>query len=334
MVQARQVYVFAHATRLGWFDGGKLVEVAFASLVRDFCETTNSQASVCFSIGSSGETISPLRDSYTHAFMLLAAAWTYRLTGDRDALELADKIVAFVEQELIDSRHGGLLITACQPSGEKRQNPLMHYLEALLALERAAPGGGYLERGGTVVELFKDQLFNEQRGILLEYFERDWSAHREIGKAGVFEPGHHFEWVWLLNEFEELSGEDLRTWRASLFDAAYRYGRADDGLIYDEVQSDFRPSKRSHRLWPHTEAIKAAAAGHPEEGSSAETFANQITDALFASFLDRPFAGGWIDHITAAREPMVDYVPASSLYHLFFAAAESAAVFGQPWRLK
>jgi mannose/cellobiose epimerase-like protein (N-acyl-D-glucosamine 2-epimerase family) len=40
-------------------------------------------------------------------------------------------------------------------------------------------------------------------------------------------------------------------------------------------------------------------------------------------FLDRPFPGGWIDHTSAAGAPLVDYVPASTLYHLFFAASES-----------
>ena len=49
-----------------------------------------------------------------------------------------------------------------------------------------------------------------------------------------------------------------------------------------------------------------------------------MAGALLDHFLDRPFAGGWVDHIDERRAPLVDYVPASSLYHLFFAAAESA----------
>jgi mannose-6-phosphate isomerase len=46
------------------------------------------------------------------------------------------------------------------------------------------------------------------------------------------------------------------------------------------------------------------------------------------NFLDRPIAGGWIDHLNEARQPLVDYIPASSLYHLFLAAAEMARGFG------
>jgi len=50
-----------------------------------------------------------------------------------------------------------------------------------------------------------------------------------------------------------------------------------------------------------------------------------MADVLLERFLDRPFRGGWIDHISADGSPLVDYVPASSLYHLMFAAADANA---------
>jgi mannose-6-phosphate isomerase len=55
-----------------------------------------------------------------------------------------------------------------------------------------------------------------------------------------------------------------------------------------------------------------------------------MAGALCAHFLDRPFPGGWVDHIDAERRPLVDYVPASSLYHLVFAAAEATRAFTAP----
>ena len=39
-------------------------------------------------------------------------------------------------------------------------------------------------------------------------------------------------------------------------------------------------------------------------------------------------AGGWIDHLNETHQPLVDYSPASSLYHLFLAAAEMEDGFG------
>jgi mannose-6-phosphate isomerase len=143
MVQARQIYVFAHAHHLGWFEqGGRLAEEAMASLLRDFGEVSAREASFAFSIDGRGGTVSGVRDAYAHAFVLFATAWLYRVSGDAALLGMADKTNAFVKARLLDRRHGGVFDACPVTSREKRQNPLMHLLEAYLALERAAPAGG------------------------------------------------------------------------------------------------------------------------------------------------------------------------------------------------
>jgi mannose-6-phosphate isomerase len=271
MVQARQIYVFAHACHLGWFaDGGRLAEVAMASLLRDFGDVSGGEASFAFSVDAGGRVVSGTRDAYAHAFVLFATAWLHRLTGDAELLRLADRTNAFVKARLVDVRYGGVFDVHPVAAREKRQNPLMHLLEAYLALERAAPGRGYLEDARGLVALFKARLFSERHGVLLEYFAEDWSPHADPAKA------------------------------------------------------DVSVRKSSHRVWPHTEAIKAAAARHAAGDAAALPFARAAARGLLDHFLDRPFAGGWVDHVDEAHAPLVDYVPASSLYHLFFAAAEAA----------
>jgi mannose-6-phosphate isomerase len=49
---------------------------------------------------------------------------------------------------------------------------------------------------------------------------------------------------------------------------------------------------------------------------------------MFERHLAGAFAGGWIDQVTAKGEPMVDFAPASTLYHVFLAIAEVERVFG------
>ena len=334
MVQARQIYVFAHACHLGWFpDGGGLAEVAMASLLRDFGDVSGGEASFAFSVDARGRVVSGTRDAYAHAFVLFTLAWLHRLNGDPALLRLADQTNAFVKARLVDPRHGGVFDAYPEAPPGKRQNPLMHLLEAYLALERAAPGRGYLDDARGLVELFKARLFSERDGVLLEYFAEDWSPPADPAKADVFEPGHHFEWVWLLGEYGRLSGDDLGEWSDRLYEVARAHGVAADGLVYDELSADAARGpavrKRSHRVWPHTEAIKAAAARHGDGDAAALPFARAMARGLLDHFLDRPFAGGWVDHVDAAHAPvahapLVDYVPASSLYHLFFAAAEAA----------
>ena len=325
MVQARQIYVFAHAAQLGWFPAGRaLAETAMASLLRDFCTETSTQASFAFSIDSAGRTVSDVRDAYTHAFVLFALAWLHRLNGEARLLELADKTIAFIDEALVDKVHGGLFDASPVTVRDKRQNPLMHLLEAYLFLDLAAPGRGYRERAATLVALFKQRLFRAQPGILIEHFGEDWARHADAAKADLFEPGHHFEWVWLLAEYGGRSGEDVEPWAARLHETARRHGIGEDGLIFDEVRADFTAMKRSHRVWPHTEAIKAGAARHAAGDPDGFDLARDMASALMARFLGRPFAGGWIDHVGEDGEPLVDYVPASSLYHLFLAAAEAS----------
>ncbi len=315
MVQARQIYVYSHAAHLGWFpEGGRLAEQAMRALRRDFAQVSGGEASFAFSIDGAGRTVSATRDAYAHAFVLFATAWLYRVTGDAGLLTLADQANAFVTARLVDPHHGGLFDAHPAPPAEKRQNPLMHLLEAYLALERAAPGRGYLEHAARLVDVFRTRLFDAEHGVLLEYFAEDWARHADPARASVFEPGHHFEWVWLLGEYQALSGDRMASWSDRLYEVARAHGLAADGLVWDELGTDFGVRKRSHRVWPHTEAIKAAAARHAGGDAEALAFGERMARGLREHFLDRPFAGGWVDHIDEAHGPLVGYVPASSLY--------------------
>ena len=325
MVQARQVYVFAHASHRGWFpEGGRLAEMAMRSLIRDFCDESATMASFAFSISRRGARHSDVCDAYAHAFVLFAIAWLHRATGDPGLLRLAARTNTFLKRYLMDPEHGGVFDSHPVVSREKRQNPLMHLLEAYLALERSAPGHGYLTDARALVQTFRSRLFDHERGVLPEYYEESWAPHRDSTRGQVVEPGHHFEWVWLLHEYSTLSGDDTRELRDMLFRAAYDHGMDADGLVIDEMRADLTPLTSSHRIWPHTEAIKAAVTRLADGDTSAVGLADAMSQQLFDHFLDRPFRGAWIDHIDESHSPLVKYIPASSLYHLSFAAAEIA----------
>lgn len=113
-----------------------------------------------------------------------------------------------------------------------------------------------------------------------------------------------------------------------LYDVARRYGVSTAGLVFDELTPDMSIVKRSHRIWPHAEAVKAAVVRQADQDPLARQFADTMVGALMDNFLDRPIAGGWIDHLSETRQALVDHIPASSLYHLFLAAAEIERGFG------
>src|SRR3954463_6904879 len=84
MVQARQIFVFAHAAECGWSpNGADLAERAMASLLRDFAAHAGDETSFAFSIDPASRAIvSPVRDAYAHAFLLFSIAALYRVNGD------------------------------------------------------------------------------------------------------------------------------------------------------------------------------------------------------------------------------------------------------------
>jgi len=315
MVQARQIFVFAHAAELGWApEGAALAERGMASLLRDFATDEGDEISVAFAIDpTNGAICAPQRDAYAHAFVLFALAALHRLNGERKLLDIAERVIRFIERRLTDPEHGGLFDALPAPA-EKRQNPHMHLLEAYLLLARAAPGRGYEERAAALVALFRRHFLRD--GVLIEYFGQDWSVARPL-----WEPGHHFEWVWLLGEYGALAGDDVQTEMDALYRSARQRGVAADGLLIDELSPEGIVLKPSHRVWPHSEAIKAAATRDDPD------FANVMAAGLLRHFLDRPFAGGWTDHLSADGAPLVDYVPASTLYHLVLAASVAAKSF-------
>lgn len=325
MVQARQIYVFAHASMLGWHeDAAILADQAMATLLDDFCITSEGRTSVVFATDRRGAVVAPALDSYTHAFVLFALAWVYRLTGQRRFLQVADQILAFVTEELTDPIHGGLLDQTGAVDAFRRQNPLMHLLEACLALDEIAPDRGYLQQASDVIAIFERRLM--RRGIVVEYSSCDWKESIDEGRGDRWEPGHHYEWAWLLERYYQRSGQNLREQAQGLCTLAAQHGHAMTGLIYDELSRDLTITGPDHRLWPHAEAIKAALCRHRGTEATPVDFAERMAELLMSRFLDRPFAGGWIDRINGFGLPRIDRVPASSLYHLMLAAAEAARI--------
>jgi mannose-6-phosphate isomerase len=255
MSQARQIYSYALAVRRGWYpEAAPLVEQAYASMVRNY-HGRDDRGGWTFSIRRDGSVADPRRDLYSHAFVLLAIAAYAAATGRYEPLALANETLAFIERHMT-APHGGFVEELPLSDGARRQNPHMHLFEALLALWDCSADARYLARADNLFELFATRLFRADAGVLGEYFTASLAPAQGIA-GQVVEPGHHYEWVWLLRRYEAASGRPMQRYVEALYSHADQHGFDHSGLIVDELLADGSHHRRSRRIWPIAEAIRA-----------------------------------------------------------------------------
>ena len=232
MVQARQIATFAQVTLLGWFDGAAVAERAYASMVETSCRADGREGWV-FSIDAAGQPRDVTRDLYGHAFVLYALAWMHRLTGSRAPVALAHDTLDWIETGMVGVG-SGFRDAVPERDAFRRQNPHMHLLEAVLALWEATGDDRFAASATALTDLFAGHLLGP-RGVVLELFDVDWRPIEASGR-NIVEPGHQFEWVWLLRWYQRLSGRSFDGHLQRLLDHALTYGvRVDTGIVIDTV---------------------------------------------------------------------------------------------------
>jgi mannose-6-phosphate isomerase len=325
MVQARQVYVFSHAALLGWWPPGREIALAAAHGMIDRYHRAGGNPGWAFSARPDGAVHDATRHLYTQCFALFGLAWAYRLAPEPRFRAVADQTMQDLDQYFAASC-GGYHSMLPPQAGQLHQNPHMHLFEAMLAWFEATGDEVFLTKAGALRSLMAERFFQPQSGILPEYFNESWIPVRGV-EGRICEPGHHFEWSWLLQRYATLAGRLRDPVADALKLFASRHGFDAAGLVVDELLDDGSVHKASRRCWPHTEAIKAEVALFEAGDAGAGARAAQVIDRLMEVFLGRPVAGGWIDHIDANGAPRIDFMPASTLYHVFLAAAEAHRVW-------
>jgi len=324
-VQARQIYVMSHAALLGWSTDRTL---AAARKGYDFlmAHAVHSEGGFVHLLEPGGAVRDAKRDAYDHAFILLAMAWFYRASKEPAALQCADRVLGFIDAKLAQA--DGSVLESLPPAPPRRQNPHMHLFEAMLSLYDATADQRFLERAQRIFHLFTTRFFDTKRGVLVEFFDEAWRP-LPAPAGDIIEPGHHCEWVWLLDKYERLSGVETGRARRALIDFALAHGRdPKTGLLVDEVGPDGRMLKPSMRCWPQTEALKATLVFLERGEDWAAGEAARFAEGLLDRYCAVTPAGLWQDQFSPDGAPLTQNVPASTYYHLFLAFAELLRVAG------
>lgn len=322
MVQARQIYCFAKAAQMGWYPQGREIALKGLDFLLTKAKSPDGKPGFVHVLTPEGAVLKPLRDTYDHAFVLLALATVYALDRDAQVRAEIDALCHFLDTQL-RSPNGGFL-EGLPPSMPRRQNPHMHLFEAMIAVFDATHEPVFQNRAGDFFALFLANLYDKQKQLLGEYFEEDWSRIEPVS----IEPGHQAEWAWLLKGFERITGCPTGRFRGELLASALRYRDEATGCLVDEGDTAGNIKRSTRRLWPQSEIAKAwigqAEAG--EAGAADEARAALVR--LERYYLSHPVAGGWHDQFDRNGNSLVATIPASSFYHVLCAVTEAEQVLG------
>ena len=310
-VQARQAYVFSLALNWGWGEGyAALVE---RGLVR--FDATNRRADGLYRtrVSRTGAVLDDTASLYDQAFILLATATAVEAGVD---VEQSTRTAAAVQAALsaLALPQGGWR----EPAGQAYQaNAHMHLLEAALAWEALEPNGPWAAMADTVVGLARAHFIDDQGGFLREFFGPDWKPAE--GDAGrLVEPGHQFEWAWLLTRWGRLRSDRWALEAARRLFAVGELGLDPArGVAIDELDDTLQPRSSRARLWPQTEWLKAALILAEEaEGEARERLIQSAGAALRGVWLYLAPSGLWQDKLGSDGVFETEPAPASSLYHI------------------
>jgi len=334
LVHARQIYAFTRGAELG---AGSAASAAAAHglefLLQHFWDARNGGWFTTTDDG--GAPLDRRKDLYCHAFAIFALATHHRASGDPESLRLACETLELVRDRLRDRRAGGFFESASDDwqaavDAPRRQNPHMHLVEALLALDPVAPAMGAREEARTLVELLATRWIDARTGALGEHFDPTWRPlEGEPGRC--VEPGHHFEWVWLL---DRIAATDASAGAAGLADRllqfARRFGVDADGGVLDQLDRDGGSAAFTKRLWAQTERVKALAARVRASGDA--ELRGELEAGLrycFARHVDAK-TGGWHEQLARDGRVVSEAQNATSVYHVVFALGEAIEALESP----
>jgi len=311
----RQIYAFALAHRLAWAGpADTAVRHALAFYLQRYRRPDQLFAPL------------PEDDNapvllYDQAFALLGLASACAVLPDRNLVNQGSQSLAAIRQQFGHTR-GGFKETFTGTSA-LLSNSHMHLLEAALAWIEHDPSGAWHDLAADMARLAATSFVDPATGFILEFFDDDWRPIRNPALQRV-EPGHQFEWAWLLLRWSVHSGDaSCRALALRLINLAEKHGvDRTRHVAINALAPDGKVRDNNARLWPQTERLKATTLAAELTGESDYWSAACESANALARYLDVPLRGLWRDSMMTSGEFVDEPAPASSMYHIVGAIAQ------------
>lgn len=298
MACARQLYLFS--SRLQRPGAAQRAAALFDSLQRHFVDVEHG--GWFYSIDAQGQPLDRRKDLYTHAFILFACAHYWGQVREPRVLAVVEDVLRQIETHL--RRDDGLYEANLGEDWSglgsgPLQNPLMHLAEAFLQVLAVRDDPAVQRALLTLCDALQRQFIDPAYGVMLE---------KPLGAVdNWFEPGHQFEWFFLLDTSPLLRGGALHQAIDRAFAHAERQGVRGTAVVAT-LTPDGRVLDATQRIWAKAEYLRALTL-RPEAD---ERLLRQLT-ALEAEFLH---AGGWHECRNADGAVSRHDMPSTTPYHL------------------
>lgn len=324
-VVARQIYVFEIGRQLGWTS-------PWQSPVEHGCDFLFGKlhrGAGQFHTAVEAASLEPQGrfDLYEQAFYLFALAHLRATVLDYPIEATALQCLQHLRENY--GKAGGGFDESQPPTVPLKSNPHMHLLEAALAWIEVTEGAArrpWVDLAQELVGLCLSYFVDHSTGVIREYFDSGWAPMP--GDAGrIVEPGHQFEWAWLLTRWAALPydtsvlRERCSTVAGRLRDIGERWG-VDPvrGVAINEIWDDMTPKDTAAKLWPQTERLKAwcAALDGAESAADESAACSRVIAAAegLAKYLRSDAPGLWHEVCLPDGGFAAGASKASSLYHI------------------
>lgn len=307
--QARQVFVFASAAAAGY--GAQWLPVARRGWARFVAAYRRPDGLFINRAAADGRPLDEGADVYEQAFALLAMAALQTTDPAAGLAAEAERTLGALDLRRVPA--GGFMEAGPHPY---QANCHMHLLESTLTWETVGDGGDgrWARLSDEIATLAVTRFIDPATGAMREFFDADWSAL--LGERGLVEPGHQFEWAWLLDRWGR-ARRDARGLSAArkLYENGLRGVDPVREVAVNALWDDFSVRDGAARLWPQTEHLKAAVA----LGDEAQAL--RAARGL-AQYLEAPARGAWRDKLRPDGTFVDEPAPATSFYHLMVAVLE------------
>ncbi|MFC6337225.1 N-acylglucosamine 2-epimerase [Pseudomonas sp. CCM 7891] len=303
MACARQLYLFASLIGEPSADfAPERAAALFRSLQRHFHDAEHG--GWFYSIDPHGKPLDKRKDLYTHAFIIFACAHYWAKVREplvESVLNAALEVVA--ERFATDD---GLYEAVLERNWSSLksgplQNPLMHLAEGFLATLAVREDSTVQAALLALATAMQVRFIDRQHGVMLE---------KPLGAVdNWFEPGHQFEWFFLLASTDVLRHTPLYASLARAF--AYAEQKGVDkltGAVSSMLALDGTVRDGTQRIWAQAEYLRALTL---RPGSEA-VLQHQL-QALQQRFLHHK---GWNECLDASGVVSRWDMPSTTPYHL------------------